>query len=149
MAASRARSADDSESSAAAMAASGSVLSCSPMLVQTLVQTVDSATASCLRVSTCVAWLPEWGSGGRLFESSRPDIARPVGITSSDWPFSRLGDSFRPPGQSCGQRFDRSVPPDTLPRPLDSWLLPSSQPYGRTRPTPSLYEHQARTLGHK
>jgi hypothetical protein len=70
---------------------------------------------------------PKWGSGGRWFESSRPDIRRPVGTTSSGWPFSRLGDSFRPQGQSCGQSFDRSVLPDTLPRQLDSWLLPSSR----------------------
>ena len=67
--------------------------------------------------------------------AGRPDIVRPVGTTSSDCPFSHLGDSFRPPGQSCRQRFDRSVPPDTLPRPLDSWLLPSSQPYGRAGST--------------
>src|SRR5262249_14769231 len=57
--------------------------------------------------------LPEWGSGGRWFESSRPDVVRPVGTTSSGWPISHLEDSFRPQGQSCGQRFDRSVPPDT------------------------------------
>src|SRR5262249_24435735 len=30
---------------------------------------------------------PEWGSGGRWFESSRPDIRRPVETTSSGWPF--------------------------------------------------------------
>jgi len=53
-----------------------------------------------------------------------PTFARPVGTTSSDWPFSHPGDSFRPTGQSCGQRFNRSVRPDTLPRPLESWLLP-------------------------
>src|SRR5262249_48007542 len=35
--------------------------------------------------------LPEWGSGGRWFESSRPDIRRPVGTKSSDWPFFHLG----------------------------------------------------------
>src|SRR6516165_74851 len=34
--------------------------------------------------------LPEWGSGGRRFESSRPDIRRPVGTSSSDWPFPIL-----------------------------------------------------------
>jgi hypothetical protein len=78
-----------------------------------------------------------------------PTFARPVGTTSSDWPFSHLGGSFRPQGQSCGQTLDRSVPPDTLPRPLDSWLLPSSQRYGRVGSTPSWCEHQARTLGHK
>src|SRR5262249_40868033 len=78
-----------------------------------------------------------------------PTFARPVGTTSSDWPFSHLGGSFRPPGQSCGQRFDRSVPPDILPLPLDSWLLPPSQRYSRAGSSPSLCEHQAPTLGHK
>ncbi len=78
-----------------------------------------------------------------------PTFARPVGITSSDWPFSRLWGSFRPQGQSCGQRFDRAVPPASLPRPLDSWQLPSSQHYGRAGSTPGLCEQEARTLGHK
>jgi hypothetical protein len=52
--------------------------------------------------------LLEWGSGGRWFESSRPDIARPVGTTRSDWPFSHLGDSFRPRGRVAGR--DSNVP---------------------------------------
>src|SRR5262249_48126628 len=66
-----------------------------------------------------------------------PTFARPTGTISSGWPFFRRQDSFRPQGQSCGQRFDRSVPPDTLPRPLDSWPLPSSPPYRRAGSTPS------------
>jgi hypothetical protein len=78
-----------------------------------------------------------------------PTFGRPVTATSCGWPSFPFWDSFRPQGQSCGQRFDRSVSPDTLPRPLDSWLLPSSQRYGRAGSTPSLCEHQARTLGHK
>jgi transketolase len=45
--------------------------------------------------------------------------------------------------------WDRSVPHDSLPRQLDSWLLPSSQQYSRARSTPSLCEHQAPPLGHK
>jgi len=70
-----------------------------------------------------LASAPEWGSGGRRFESSRPDFVRPVRTSSSDWPFFQPWDSFRPPGQSCGQRFDRSVLSDTRPRQLDSVLL--------------------------
>jgi len=35
--------------------------------------------------------LLEWGSGGRWFESSRPDIVRPVAATSCGWPFFHLG----------------------------------------------------------
>ena len=35
--------------------------------------------------------LLEWGSGGRWFESSRPDIVRPVATTSCGWPFFHLG----------------------------------------------------------
>jgi hypothetical protein len=34
----------------------------------------------------------KWGSGGRWFESSRPDIRRPVGTISSGWPFFFLID---------------------------------------------------------
>ena len=47
--------------------------------------------------------LLEWGSGGRWFESSRPDIRRPVAATSCGWPFFSSGDPFRPPGRVEGR----------------------------------------------
>src|SRR5262245_8813206 len=47
--------------------------------------------------------LPEWGSGGRWFESSRPDIVRPVGTTSSDWPFFMLGACSKLKGRVEGR----------------------------------------------
>ena len=47
--------------------------------------------------------LPEWGSGGRWFESSRPDIRRRVGTSSSDWPFLPSISLFRPPGRVEGR----------------------------------------------
>src|SRR5262245_36044381 len=39
-----------------------------------------------------LASAPEWGSGGRWFESSRPDIARPAVTRSCGGPFSVRGD---------------------------------------------------------
>ena len=63
--------------------------------------------------------LLEWGSGGRWFESSRPDTRK------ASWDkqfrlafFSPLG-LIPTTGQTCGQRFDRPALSDTLPRQLN------------------------------
>ena len=69
--------------------------------------------------------LPEWGSGGRWFESSRPDIARPVGTTSSGWPFVQSGDSFRPLGRVAGRDFTVSYNPNPF---LSSLIRGCSHP---------------------
>src|SRR5262249_7616440 len=59
-----------------------------------------------------------------------PTFGSPVAATSCGWHSFPFWDSIRPPGPSFGHEYGLSVPPDTLPRPLDSWLLPSSQRYG-------------------
>ena len=39
--------------------------------------------------------LPEWGSGGRRFESSRPDVTKACREVTSDTPFFTWGQPFR------------------------------------------------------